>query len=87
MGRTIADALREEGVKKGRKEGRKEGEVKARRETLLRQLRKRFRAVPPDTLERIEATEDIKQLDAWLDRVVTASTLEQMRIAPPKEPE
>ena len=88
MGRTIADALREEGLKKGIKEGmekgRKVGEIRARRQTLLRQLRKRFEELPPETVDTIETTDDIGQLDRWLDQVVTAQSLEQMKIVPPK---
>jgi hypothetical protein len=79
MGRTIADELREEGIKKGRKEG----EIRGRRQTLLRLLRKRFGEVSPQIVDTIEATEDIKQLDTWLDRVLTARTLEQMKIVRP----
>jgi hypothetical protein len=74
MGRTIADELREEGLK--------EGEVRALRQILIRLLRKRFRKVPQETIDTIDATEDVKQLDAWLDRFVTAQTLEQMKIGP-----
>src|SRR5262249_21771013 len=82
MGRSIADALREEGLKKGLKEGRKEGEIRGRKQTLLRQLRNRFGELPPETVDTIKAAEDIKQLDAWLDRVVSARTLGQMKIGP-----
>jgi predicted transposase YdaD len=88
MGRTIADALREEGLKKGikrgREEGRKEGEIQAGRRTLLRQLRKRFGDLPPETVEIIETMDDIEQLDGWLDQVVSARSLEQMKIGLPK---
>ena len=86
MRRTIADALREEGMKKGLKEGIKKGEVQALRQTLLTQLQQRFGEVPPETRDRIAATEDIKQLDAWLHRFVTASTLKEMKIAPRRQP-
>ncbi len=82
MGRTMADVLREEGLKKGLKEGIKKGEVRALRQILIRLLRKRFCEVPQETMDTIDATEDVKQLDAWLERFVTAQTLEQMKIGP-----
>jgi hypothetical protein len=83
MSRTIADALREEGLKKGLKKGRKEGEIRGLRQALLRQIRKRFGEVSLEIVDTIEATEDINQLNTWLDQFVTARTLEQMKISPP----
>jgi hypothetical protein len=84
MGRTIADALREEGLKKGLKQGIKRGETRARRQTLLRLLRNRFGDLPPEMVDTIETTDGIEQLDRWLDQVVSARSLEQMKIGPPK---
>ena len=72
MGKTIAEALREE--------GHAEGFVESARSTLLRQLRKRFGAVPQTIADRIEKTSDLEQLTAWLDRFVTAESLEEMEI-------
>jgi predicted transposase YdaD len=83
MSRTIADALREEGLKKGLKKGRKEGEIRGLRQALLRQIRKRFGELSPEIVDTIEATQDINQLNTWLDQFVTARTLEQMKISPP----
>lgn len=85
MGRTIADALREEGMKKGLKEGRQKGEIRARQQILLRQLRSRFGELPLEIHETVESTQDVRQLDKWLDRLLTAATLEQMRINPAKQ--
>jgi hypothetical protein len=76
MGRTIADALREE--------GQKAGEIRAHRQILLDLLQQRFGEVPPEMLDRIATTDDIKQLDVWLHRVLTAPTLAQMKIDPPR---
>ncbi len=64
MGRTIADELKAE----------------ATRSSILRLLRKRFGELPLVTVDRIEATDDLDQLNVWLDRFVTAETLEDMRI-------
>jgi len=72
MGKTIAEALREE--------GHAEGFVESARSTLLRLLRKRFGAVPQAIADRIEGTFDLEQLTTWLDRFVTAESLEEMEI-------
>jgi hypothetical protein len=71
MGRAIADELRAQ----GRKEGRKEEAVRARQQTLLRQIRRRFGELPAETVTAVEAATSVEQLDSWLDRVITAATL------------
>jgi hypothetical protein len=73
--RKIADAFREEGMKVA--------SLQTRRDILLRQLRMRFRNVPPKIAAAIAATDDIAQLDSWLNRILTARTLEEMDIALP----
>jgi len=78
MGKTIAEALRDE----GRAEGHAEGRVEYARSTLLRLLRKRFGEVPQDTADCIEGTSDLDQLNVWVDRIITAEILEDMGIEP-----
>jgi hypothetical protein len=88
MGKSYAQYLIEKGEKKGLKKGLKQGERKgerkggllARRETLLRLICRRFGDVPPDVAARVDATDRIEQLDDWLDRLVTASSLEELEI-------
>ena len=70
MGKTIAEALRDE------------GRVETARSTLFRLLSKRFGEVPQDIADCIEETSDLDQLNAWVDRIVTAETLKDMRIEP-----
>jgi flagellar biosynthesis/type III secretory pathway protein FliH len=82
MRRTIADVLKEEGKREGWKEGRKEGQVLARRDILLDQLRERFGRVPPEVVNTIETTDNIKRLNAWLKRLVKVKSLEDVRISP-----
>jgi hypothetical protein len=60
MGRTIAEALMEE------------GEIRAKRRTLLRQLELRFKRVSPAITAKVEATQEERQLDTWLDEFATA---------------
>jgi hypothetical protein len=71
--RTILDQWKDE--------GRAEEAICSRQQTLLRQLRVRFQRLPRTTTDVINATRDVAQLDVWLDRVVTAHTLEDVGIA------
>ena len=92
MGKTIAEALRDEGRAEGRVEGRakgreegrakghEEGRVTEARSTLLRQLTRRFGEVPADLASIIESTHDLERLAGWLDQVVTAERLEDVGI-------
>ncbi len=79
---TLADILREEGRKQGHDEGRQEGELLSSQRTLLRQLRLRFGRVPRPVEQAVRGTTDLARLDAWLDAVVTASTLADVGISP-----
>jgi hypothetical protein len=72
IGRTIAEALREE--------GRAEERVDSARSTLLRQFRRKFGDISQDVAERIEGTTDLERLTTWLDQIVTVETLEEMGI-------
>lgn len=70
MGKTIADALREEGV------------LKSRRETLLRLIHQRFKEPPANLIATIEACAEVAQLDAWTDKILTARKLVDLGIQP-----
>jgi len=88
MGKSMADVLmdkgrkegRKEGRKKGREEGQREGATRARQQTLLRSLGQRFGDLPSTTVAAVTATDSIEQLDAWLDRVFTATSLAEVGI-------
>jgi hypothetical protein len=69
MHRTMAQADRERAA------------LQTKREVLLRQLRQRFGDVPPATEQLVGATDDGACLDQWLDRVVTADSVEEVGIA------
>jgi hypothetical protein len=72
MGKTIAEALMEEGALKGKAAGILEG----KREALLRQLRLKFkRRMTPAIVAEVEAAQEGSQLDEWLDAVVTADKI------------
>jgi hypothetical protein len=56
---------------KGRAEGRAEGEAKA----VLRILHRRKVALDDASRQRIESCADVKMLETWLDRSLTAATV------------
>ena len=70
---TVAEAWKEE----GRAEGLAEGLVQGKAETLLRQLERRFGAVPEESRTRVLAA-SVEDLDAWLDAFVSASSLDDI---------
>jgi hypothetical protein len=80
MERTIAQEIEARGARKGERKGRREEAIKVRRQTLLRLLRTRFGAVPSATVEAVNASRDIAQLDAWLDRFAVAKALADVGI-------
>jgi len=75
MGKTIADVLKEE--------GRVEGRTEATRSKLFQLLRRRFGELPQGTMDQIERTDDLEQLNAWFDRAITAESLEAVGIPLP----
>jgi hypothetical protein len=76
MRKTGAEALMERGAQQG---AQKAGLV-TRRQTLVRLLRRRFGDIPSEVVRVVEATDDVDQLDNWLDRFATAQTLEELGI-------
>ncbi len=76
MGKTMAEVLTEE----GERTGKRKAAVQTRQQTLVRQLRKRFRKVPASVVNTVESTTDVDQLDEWLDRFATADTLDELEI-------
>jgi hypothetical protein len=67
MGKTIAEALMEEGEAKGI--------LKGKRETLLHLLQVKFKHVSPAVTAEVEAAQDSKQLDDWLAAFATADKI------------
>ena len=81
MGRTGAEALMARGREKGREEGREEGRLIALRDTLLLLLGQRFGTLPAAVVDAVESIADRPKLEAWLERVLTAETLDDVGIA------
>ncbi|MBI4614684.1 MAG: Rpn family recombination-promoting nuclease/putative transposase [Planctomycetes bacterium] len=80
MKTTYADDLIREGLKEGLKEGRKEGRLAEKREVLLNLLKVRFGRVPVRIADQVRRTRDARRLDRWLERILTASSIGEMRI-------
>jgi hypothetical protein len=72
MGKTMADVMMERGAS--------QAAVNVRQQTLVRLLQRRFGDVPPGVLATVQSTTDVDQLDDWLDRLVTVSTFDELRI-------
>ncbi len=71
MGRTIAEALWEE--------GKLEGILEAKQQTLVSLLRRKFRKkVTSAIVSNVESMKDIATLDEWLGNVLDAETLEEV---------
>lgn len=60
-------------IERGRQEGLQEGQ----RGMLLRQLRKKFGALPNEAEARVHAA-SIEQIELWAERVITATTLAEV---------
>lgn len=71
---TLAEQLREEGLRKGLKKGRVEGRVEGRAATLLTLLQAKFGRVSARTSARVKAADEAT-LDRWTVRVLTATTI------------
>lgn len=83
---TWADKLlkqgEEKGIKKGREQGleqgREAGLLEGKREALLRQLGTKFGPLPEGTTTRIESIDSVSELDDYLERILTARSLQEM---------
>jgi len=53
------------------------GEERGEFKSLLRLIKAKFGTPTPEQQQRIESA-DIPQLDRWLDRILTASTLDEL---------
>ena len=77
--------MREEGLEQGLEEGIEKGIekgiVQGKRETLERLLTARFGPLPEQVQGRVDALSSPEELDPYLDRVLTAATLEDIGLS------
>jgi hypothetical protein len=63
----------------GKKIGEQEGTRNTLRQTLIRQLRRKFDRLPDLMVLRIQTTEDIEQLKNWLDQIISVNSLAEAK--------
>ena len=64
--------------RKARREGRQEGLLLGTRKTLLRLMTRRFGLVPRRVRAQINAISSVRELEEMTDKVLTASSLQEM---------
>ena len=87
---TWADKLlkqgEEKGIKKGREQGleqgREAGLLEGKREALLGQLGAKFGPLPEGTTTRVESIDSVSELNDYLERILTARSLQEMGLSP-----
>jgi len=86
MGRTIAQALREEGKASGFVEGKASGFVEAKQEDLLDLLEEKFGTLPDGVYEQVRGIDDLELLNILIRRSVRADTLEDLGLGEEEVP-
>lgn len=81
IGDSVMPTLAETWVEQGRQEGLQKGGLQSLRRTLRRQLTRRFGPLPEAVNQRIDQA-DIATLEAWLDQVLDALSLQTMFNSP-----
>lgn len=74
----IVQEVKETWLDRARTEGRQAGVIEGKRETLLRQLSAKFGSLRPDTIAKVAAVQSAAELDAYLERVITAGSLQDV---------
>ncbi len=74
----LGQKLIDQGVAIGIEQGKAIGEARAKRQTLSRLLRAKFGALPDGVARHIELEADGARLDALLERLLTAATIDEM---------
>jgi predicted transposase YdaD len=72
------EAVLRQGRQEGRKQGREEGQAVGMRRLLLRQMERRFGALPRWVRERVRAIASLPELERLAERVLEVATLEEM---------
>jgi predicted transposase/invertase (TIGR01784 family) len=86
MAQTMAEHLIEQGkaqgiqqgIEQGKAQGIEQGEIKAKQADVLKILRHRFYTVPESLSGEINSIRSLPRLDALLERVLTANTLDEI---------
>ena len=76
MGRTIAQALIEEGMEIGVEKGI----IQTKQEDLVELIRFRFRDVKPETNSKIHSIQDVDELTSLFRRALSANSIDEIGI-------
>ena len=69
---------RAQGQEEGREQGLKAGLIEGKRETLIRLLTTKFGSISEEIRFRVQALESVTELDAYLERVLVATSIDDM---------
>ena len=81
---TFQEALKQS-EKRGEERGEERGILQAQRRTLIRLLHHKFEELPDEIVQLIETTNNLEQLDEWLDQVLDADALAEMKFTPEED--
>ena len=70
----------EKGIERGIEQGIEQGIERGRRAVLIRLMQQKFGALPDTIVLRIEAITNAVELDRLTDSILTANSIEEMRI-------
>ena len=65
-------------AQKAAQKAAQEASVESQKRVLIRQLHLKFTSVPKKVVQKIEATDDLDQLDNWLDQIIVADSLAEI---------
>jgi len=84
MGRTIAQALIEEGmeigVEKGMEIGVEKGIIQTKQEDLIELIRFRFQSIGPEINDKIRSVRNADRLAALFRRALSANSIDELNI-------
>ena len=57
-------------------------QTRTQQDTLVRQIRRKFKDISPEMEQTIRSTQDLQKLEEWLDQFATADNPEDIGISP-----
>jgi hypothetical protein len=69
----------EERIREWERKARREGRIQGVRETVIRLMMRRFGSVPRRVREQVKAISSQRELEGILDKVLAASSLQEIR--------
>ncbi|MXV77165.1 hypothetical protein F4X73_12775 [Candidatus Poribacteria bacterium] len=72
MAKSMADVLREEGIKRGREEGK----AQAKRENIIKLLQIRFENVPETVTQKVKRIRSLSRLNSLFEKAASIDSLD-----------